>query len=98
MATPAGFAILRVLRKSSGPVGVGRLRALPSGNGLRQSGIVFFFSTRDAALEGPLFHGDVGGGLSQPFAKACHETGHKKRERMVHPAFPERASAGSLRF
>jgi hypothetical protein len=36
----------------------GRLRALPSGDGLRQSGIVCF--VLDAALEGPLFHGHVG--------------------------------------
>jgi len=33
------------------------LRAALSGNGLRQSGIVFFFSFRNAALEAPLFHG-----------------------------------------
>jgi len=33
--------------------------ASPSGDGLRQSGMVSFFDL-DAALEGPLFHGDVG--------------------------------------
>jgi len=32
------------------------LRASLSGNSLRQSGIVFFFSFRSAALKGPLFH------------------------------------------
>ena len=41
----------------SGHGGHSCLRALPSGNGVRQSGIVFFFSFRNAALEGPLFHG-----------------------------------------
>jgi len=32
------------------------LRASLSGSGLRQSGIVFFFLFRNAALKGPLFH------------------------------------------
>jgi hypothetical protein len=29
---------------------------------------LFLFLTRDAALEGPLFHGDVGSGISRRFA------------------------------
>ena len=37
--------------------GASCLRASLSVNGLRQSGIVFFFSFLDAALEGPFFHG-----------------------------------------
>ena len=51
---------------------------MPSGDGLRQSGIVFFFRPRDAALEGPLFHGDVGGGIFHPFKKNAKDAASGK--------------------
>jgi len=56
----------------------GRLRALPSGDGLRQSGIRLLFSIPDAALEGPLFHGDVGLGND---ARAWEKPGQKLKAR-----------------
>ncbi len=48
-----------------------RLRALPYGDGLRQSGIVFFFLFLYAALEGPLFHG-ISSGLAPPGLQCGH--------------------------
>jgi hypothetical protein len=51
--------------------GLGCLRASLSGNGLRQSGVVFFFVILDAGLEGPLFHGGSSdhGGLANSAAR-----------------------------
>ena len=40
------------------------LRAVPSGNGLRQSDVVLSW-IHDAALKGPLFHGSATGALSR---------------------------------
>src|SRR5579872_266728 len=71
----------------------GRLRALPSGEGLRQSANCF--STRDAALKGPLLHGDVGSGISHPFAKGAKGWGTPaaKLAERFSPGIQLRASA-----
>ena len=54
----AGMEFPRLRRKTGGVRGDSScLRAALSGNGLRQSGIVFLCLFCNAALEGPLFHG-----------------------------------------